>query len=254
MARKSSFRKKMNYRFKRKFMKKLMRNPLGKSIANNNRKVRLSFSFIIPASTAAAASIQLRSLTFPLNYPGMYRDYAGTRAAISAGSGTAAPQNYSQFFGTNGVFDQYKVQALRFKFMPAEVSTITSTTDYDTVDIPSIIYRFNDNDDDNLMVNEPNALNYGAAPKHFSDGRAIYYTFYQKKENRNRWMNVAGILNNPGSAGVAISEVGATAPAAGMKILFVINNGSATTTRFFGRVYVTWDVIFRGIATPVPPP
>lgn len=228
---------------------KLMKNPLGSGISNQNRKLRIRFEGMVPVNllNTAAGTIAATQYCFPLNFPTMHRNSAGTYVQIP----NVITDVWPKFFGAASIFDQYKVLGLRAKFMPSEVETIVSTAVYNIVDSPAVVYQVNDNDDVSLITGaasiiEAKYLNSGAMPRHYTDGRSVHFKYRQLPEKRKVWRDTNVYAQDPGAtpdAGDAVSE----GTFGSMKICFVNVGSGVGVAANIGRLYVSWDVIFRGI-------
>lgn len=237
--------RRVNRSINRYTRKSRLPNPLGARVLNTMKKLRLNFTYMIPIRNAIAVGAQIIPTTYCLNYPGIFVNQLGTRVTMGSIAGSAAPTNYPRFFGGNGAFDQYKVLRLKVAFMPSEQETRTSATNYDAVDSPGLVYVYRDYDDSANLSSEGNALNQGLKPKSFVLGKPIYWTMVQAPENRNKYLNAQSAtidFTNP----QALSENNIANPAASFKTLLICGPQSANVG-IVGRMYVTWDVIFRGI-------
>lgn len=228
-----------------------MKNPLSKGIKNTDRQFRCNITCMFEASVATNDDIPLYiQYGFPLNNP--------TQFLTDANSWTSIPNigtTWDNLLGGGALFDQYRVMALTVKFIPnlMQVQNIGSTVP--TYQHPSLMYGLNDKDEINQMPGtgvaiEQKFLNSGSPPRSYVTGRPITFRYIQPKASRKYWCNAQSYNDNPNATGGSTVNSIKDMPnkAAGMKHCHILNVGTETLgTYYFGRYYITWDVIFRSI-------
>lgn len=238
-------------RIRKKPRKQLVRysNPLGARIRNTARKFRCNFTFFVPVTTNNVAGFQFRQLVIPFNFPGMVRNYQATRTLWVNMTSAEQPANFTpHMFGTTAMFDQYKVQKITVRMYPAEQQVMQVTEDWPTADYSTIMYTMFDPDSDALMLNEQGYLNAGVSPFNLGPGRNVKRVFKQTRENRNKWLNTAAYNADPNDAATPISQTGINHPSASIKLGWYLHNGTQTVAGHIGRLYVTYDVMFRALS------
>lgn len=244
----SRFKKTRNM-LRRKARRKMFKNPLRRGPTNQDRLIRLSvdtYQTVLSPAVGVAGTLTYYQLGFPLNFPTMHRNNAGTYTQIT-GSDTAISAAWSRLFGATAIFDEYKVQSLEITFLPSHVDVIDSATAYDTVDVPSVVYMHRDYDDitQNTAPLEAKFLNKGITPRVYTRGQKVKIKFNQLKENRNKYLNTGNYSQTPSSNVTGESLSALSSLNGGVKCLWVTSG--SVVGGIIGRVYAKWDIIFRGL-------
>jgi len=237
MARKRIGKK--TYRKKRRMVRRVKNNMV------TMRTLVEAFISINSTNAGGAASVGDLSYAFALNYP----TYLGINAAANA--------NTAQSWGamatvTNtlprliALFDEYKVNSLTIRIIPNEMDTKTSATSPDLADYPSVLYTYNDIDDIVVATGETQMLNSGSRPVQWTF-REHSFKFPQLREKRRVYLNTGNATVNPTTA-LTGNTMGLTDGYSSLKLLIPKQYQlAAGVTGYFGRIYATWDVTWRGI-------
>lgn len=249
-----SYRKRRGYKRvnKRRLLAKI--SPLRKNIPNYKRLCRFTFSTTddigIPSGQTGVKYVQvIASLNFPTF--GYYFDGVN---APSWGPLSARSNLYAKLFPNGDLFDQYRVNAVSYRFMPFVVQVDTAN-DFTNVSEPKFLYQFNDLDDPIYNSSGNPELGYmdsGILPKCYTNGRQITGKFIQPKANKGRWINMSMMNANNGNPYPVTSNVFTigTTPfeniGAALKLCLPYRANTTVATPI-GRVYFSWDVTFKGI-------
>lgn len=226
------------YKKKRKFKKKSTSAPLtGFRVPNTSRHILMKITGDVPilqvglGTGGAAAFVN----SFPINHPTYYRNSAANLYAQMINYGAGA-------FALMGVMDTYKVTGISVKYFPNELDTRTNAAVPDIADTPSIIYCIHDNDDSANITAETEALDAGGKMKSSSYPQQ----WYARNSNPN-WYNCSNVGVTPGTAVTTDTNTYPT-DYASMKI-YIPNlvYGAAGTNYYYGRLYVTWYVVYKGM-------
>lgn len=213
----------------------------GFSIPNSIRTYNFKYQSVVPVVQAAGGVAGLSNWvsTFPINHPGYNRISAGNVYGAIGTTSTAGDALFNQF-------DKYKVIGMKVRFLPNEINTITNVATPDIVDACSVIYATLDLDDSVNITGESEALEAGSIQKSMQRSQRWYF------KNRGEgyvWRNCQNITMTPSSVPTAsvtptISEFSS--------VKFIAPNlehaAAGGADYYFGRLYITWFVIFKGIA------
>lgn len=234
--------------------RKIYKNPLGRGIPNSMRKFRANITAEIPIACAGTTleAVMYPQVAVPLNFPTMATIYNGAAAATYGQITTAGSQissNWVKLIGEDTFFDEYRVLRLVCKFYP--VTQITSTTTYQqTHDDPYVMYHYNDLDDVGVIVTpsiEGKYLNEGAKTLSYIDGKPKGFIYRQLKSKKNRYLNSAATLDYVPGTAVGAAGTPFENPFSSMKLMWPTHKPASSGVTYIGRLYVTWDCIFRGI-------
>jgi len=229
---------KKHRRSRRKF--KIRRVP------NNLRTLTLNLEWEFPVTISGQpAGITNTNYNLALNFPGQFVSFNTTWGSLAN-----PPATYTRLM-TTGFFDQYKVNFLSVRFLPNSVNTLVNTSFGDASDTPNLVYRFNDLDDIVDDPSEPQMLGAGILPKQYANGQAVSFRFSQIKRMRGRFINTGLATQSPTTTTVGQTTLPENAYAS-MKIFFPnLNHGTAPV--FYGRIYATWNVTYKGVNSTVVP-
>jgi len=231
-----------------------MINPIGKGIINEKRMFRQNVLCEFESTASGINGLQYLQDGIPLNNPTMYLNNLNTWVQISATN--------SQWAFLSTVFDQYKVQAVKVTFIPYFQAVLETTLAVAAPSPPAFppsgpvaraIYYSKDPDDITQVPGGSESirmLNSGIVPKHYVEGKKLIITMVQPKSKRQYWLNMQNYALNPGTQGGgptanAIQDM--PNKAAGIRLVNEVNVGTTTpSTYYYGRFYISWDVIFRG--------
>lgn len=224
-------------RFKRRAKKRLP-NPLGSRIQNTVRKCRFNITAYTSLSQAGAGAggYADNCTVFAINYPTYFRNALGTYGQM--------PNHSNLFIRAFNLFDMYKVNSIKIVYIPNEVNTLASGTNPDIVNAPTVMYGFKDIDDVSALASELFALNAGARAKNMSFTQTWIF------RNKSPWKNTSDVGVVPGGAITSSNTPAGEQQYAGVKLYMPnLQYPPLGSTYWFGRFYVTWDCMFKGVNT-----
>lgn len=208
-----------------------------KMISNGNRKftaiIEAMFNVTNPATGVAGYSDVAINAT--LNHPGY--------GYVASGEGSF-PTVSNCRAALFDLFDLYRVKKLETMFIPDFVDTQTTASTL-SADAPSIMYAYNDKDDNALITDETHMFNGGIKPRTFVAGKPIKHMFNNPDKE---WLNcqALSVLSTD-----AVTQTTTQHPRAyaSTKLYFprLYHNAAAGVTVYFGRLYFRWLVEFKGI-------
>lgn len=245
----------------RKYKKKMMKNPLGKGIANQNKKMRVTIASTVQISASgvpAAGTAEYPQIAIPVNFPG-HGSYWDGQASTAYGAINTLPNGalgalYQRFFTQLGIgsnsylFEEYKVLNVRARFLPnAQItSTITSTI---TIQDQMFIYHINDPTDPTLYTTniEQYYLDSGVRPSTWNNStrKGVDFVYKQKAANKKAYLLCSSVGSAPNTP-VVVSTTPFADPFATMKLCWKTSSNGAATG-FLGQLFIEWDVIFKGL-------
>jgi len=240
---------------KRNFKKKARRgnmimtrrqgNPLSSKIPNTMKKYPIKVQCYYDVTIAGGLSgIIDPQVIASLNYPGKGITYDGATASTFGAIGISS--NLRNYFFVSSPFDEYRVVSLEMTYIPEYVTVSTNTVGYASPD-PQIMYIFRDNDDSQVVASpaDQHFMNCGCKPLSTVTARQLTAKFTQLREKKKFWLNtgfwnIIQPTNNVTFAGVPFPD-----PMSSLKLCWPTQAANAQS--YIGRIYLTWNVIFRGI-------
>lgn len=247
MASRRRFKKKRAYRFKRKL--KRGKGALAKRIPNVRRlfrqKILAQLTLVAPANPTTNGLYQYKN-SYPLNFPGHYTDNDAVYRPITddgVSRRTALTNSLGVFMQ---LFDQYKVLSLTVHYIPH--ATITGESSIvNRVNAQSTVMYSKDLDDVALFSDYYQSLVAGVKPLTATKP----FKIIMKNPLKGRWFNCQSYNLTP-TSDVTVNTSMPENPFSSIK-LFVDNIfQSPDDPNDLGRIFLTWDVIFRGVNTAMP--
>lgn len=243
---------------RRRFYRKKKITAMSALIPNSKRMFRCKLIYSLIVSQRGTIGVNYPQVIVPLNFPNIaYTDDGSFTAAldyISHNANNKFPDLYTSLLNAGGppMFDQYKVNSLKVRFIP-------NTLDVNIVESASYtlsVYQYNDPDDVtalNPATIEQRMLGGGILPKCYNivSQRGLNWKYKQNKEGRSHWLNTSLIQANavptPGTNPTLGAE-GFPSMFGSMKLVFQ-NYNAAAAPATLGRCFVEWDITFRGISS-----
>jgi len=145
-------------------------------------------------------------------------------------------------------FDVYRVISIKVIFIPFK-QQISPTTTQDNFDESLLLYWYVDHDDINPLTGGPTTIeskyqNEGRVPRSFANGKSIAQSW--KNPFQNHWFNCAGIGLLPTQVNTPLADSTPPNPFKNLRI-GIAQPTAALSISFQGRIYVKYDMVFRGI-------
>lgn len=224
---------------KRKAVKKKRSTAMVRMIDNARRTFTAVQEVMFPISNPAVGVAGYSDVccTFTLNHP--------TYGFVASGEGQypTVSSNYTELFA---LFDQYRVKALEVLYYPSFVDT-QLTANVMNSDQPSILYCYNDPDDNALVTSEVNMLQGGMKPRQCVTGKVIRQVF---KNPDKEYLNT-GSNSVISSSAITTSTQQNPRAYASVKLFWprLYHSAAGGATTYFGRVYARWLVEFKSLKT-----
>lgn len=230
MPKKRYVKKKRTYR-----KGKVMR--VGRMMSNQNRTYKMVFDVMYQVTNPATGTAGYSSVAINacLNFPCYGR--------VASGYGVF-PSKSAVFTTMYPLFDLYRVKKLETRFEPNFVDVRTSVTD-NSNDNPSIMYIYNDLDDEALVTSESEMFNQGIKSRNFAMGKTLKHIFVNKDKE---WLNTGSITLTPSATTTAGTNLNPRIYAS-TKTYFPLLYHQATggNTQYHGRLYFRWLVEFKSL-------
>jgi len=235
-----------------RFVRKGRGTRLTNKISNQERTYNYDIMGEFPVSSyGAATTVYFNTCAIPINFP-LYLAQsanwnAGGGGAFSLITGTPAGLIASKYSTLFSFFDEYKVNKLSVIFQPS-FSWINTSVNIsgDTSEIPNTMYMYHDYDDVALPASESIVLSSGAMPKMMVAGKRCSTTLYQNDKGTDAWINTS-LFGLAPSTTTTSSSILPQQTYKSVKLAFKTSTQAATTPYYWGRVYVKYNVTFRGI-------
>jgi len=221
-------------------------------ISNDKILFRMKMTTFQVLSTAPTNVTHFDQYGYPINFPGFFmisQDGGGT-LPTAYGQTVNLPGYYSKFFGGGGglIFDIYYVHKMTIMYVPFVAFYETSGTSSQT-DESQFVMKYLDQDDviplnASSTVIEAKFLEAGAFPVNVSQGKNHKWTW--TNPNQKQYYNCAAVALAPGTTLTA-----ETAPwpncFKSLRLGFRVPAAGSSVTVYYGRLYITYDIIFKGI-------
>lgn len=218
--------------------------------------------YSVIVSQQGVVGVNYPQVVIPLNFPNLaYTDngaFTAAMAYIGFNANNTIPDLYTSLLNSGvPLFDQYKVNGLKARFFAntIDVNTTNSTGSGIGNMVPTI-YHFNDPDDItalNPATIERRMLGSGILPKTYNNisKNGLNFVYKQNKEGRQHWLNTNIIAANnipTPTTNQTYGSGGYPSMFGGMKLVFMANNATVNNYNV-GRLFVEWDVTFRGVSS-----
>lgn len=210
---------------------------LTKPVKNSSSQFKFNIMCRQVLSNGTAAPVS-QSLYFPLHSPTYQINAAGNWTQFAAAD---IPTEYSKLLIT---FSEYVVDSLELRYVPNYVDVGSSPTTAGALEIPNLMYVWNERSDPSIAATEVIMLNNGIIPRKTNSANTIKFKIYNPKTNRMKWRRIQSIGTDPGAAitsNVAALTDGITDTWQGIRVFFP----NVDTQIFFGRLYLKWQIRFR---------
>lgn len=233
-------------------------NALSAKIPNTKRQFRIKLCYSMIVTQQGVAGVNYPQIILPLNFPNCGNNDNGSGLAAYTYMGNIPNTKVNDIYGylltAAPLFDEYKVHSLKAQFIPNTIDVNINITTGTTNNFATSVYQFNDQDDITLLTPatiEQRMLNGGVRPKNYNitSSKGLNFIYKQRSNMKNIWLNTGLIANNA----VITPTIASTYGSAGfpgmfgaMKLVFMMSAALATGSTL-GRLFVTWDVSFKGI-------
>lgn len=225
MPRKLPYRK---YFRKKGYSKRLIKNLSTFKKSNQSQIYKLHAVCWQPIGNTTEVVQSLRS-SYMLNYPGFYLGNGGSYGAID---NIPPILSKAMLF-----FHEYKVVSMKVRFEPNVVDTVASP-----IDVPNTVYMNPDYTEYQLLT-DSRALNAGLTPKCYSDGKTVSRTMKNHTNARKAWIRTPDVSTDPTTV-VLSAETPVANSFGSVRCLW----SQVNTTTNIGRMYIEYNIIFRGVA------
>lgn len=242
------YNKKRTYRTKRRLKRKM---PLTRNVPNAmspfRQKIQCYVSLNIPAGTEP---YNYRN-SYPLNFPGRYTNNSGSYGPIiddaSTNRYTAVTRSLANLMD---MFDQYRVKSLTVDYVPVVSQVVGGAVPNNFNGLSNAVNYVKDFDDVSLFADVQEALVSGKKP--LSATRRFKIKMRQLPQNRNRWINCQDVSITP-TTPITANTLMFENTYSSIKMLIANLLPDTTNLSTLGRLYLTWDVEFKGINTRLSP-